>query len=165
MDQNNGLTAKISIEGTKTTIMMDLGEIPPLPTGISLQGQTLHMGTTIRTTEDHMINAQINHSIETMEIDLEMGLSTTRVGIGEAMEVFPVLHQLKGESSHKIIPIDNQEVISLTTLLSADLTIDLRLILRPINTSFRKTIIRHHLMLFASPQQTLPLTNCRIFAR
>ena len=49
--------------------------------------------------------------------------------------------------------------------LSADLTIDLRLVLRPINKSFRRTIIRHHLMWFASPQPMIPLTNYRIFAR
>ena len=91
MDQNNELEAKISKEGTRTTITMDLGGIPPLPTKIALQGQTLHMRTTVRTTEDHMINAQISHSKETMEIDLEKGLFSTRVGIGETMEIFPVL--------------------------------------------------------------------------
>ena len=60
-----------------------------------------------------------------MEIDLEMDLSTTRMGTGETIEIFPVLHRLKRETSHKIIPIANQKVISLTTLLSAYLTIDL----------------------------------------
>ena len=125
MDQNNGLQAKISKEETRTTRTMDLGEIPPLPNRVSLQGQTLHMGTTVRTTEDHMTNAQISQSIETMEIDLKMDLSTTRMGTGETMEIFPVLHRLKRETSHKKIPIANKEVIIQTTLLSADLTIDL----------------------------------------
>ena len=92
MDQNNELEAEISEEGTRTTITMGLGGIPLLPTKISLQGQILHMRTTVRTTEDHMINAQISHSKETLEIDLEKGLSTTRVGTGETMEIFPVLH-------------------------------------------------------------------------
>ena len=36
------------------------------------------MRTITRATEDHMINAQISHSIEMTEIDLEMDLSTTR---------------------------------------------------------------------------------------
>ena len=164
MDQNNGLEAKISKEGTRTTITTDLRENPPLPIRNSLQGPTLHMGTTDRTTEDHMINAQIRRSIETMEIDLEMNLSTTRMGTGETMENFPVLHRFKGETFHKILSIANQ-VISLTTLFSADLTIDLRLVLRPMNNSFPKTIIKHHLMWFASPKPTILLTNCRIFAR
>ena len=165
MDQNNGLEAKNSKEETRTTITMDLGEIPPLPIKVSLQGQSLHMGTTVRTTEDHTINAQISSSIEKIKIDLEMDLSTTRMGTGETMEIFPVLHRLKGETSHKILRIANQEVISRTTLLSADLTIDLRLVLRPMNKTFCKTIVKHHLMLFASPQPTILLTNCRIFAR
>ena len=52
------------------------------------------------------------------------------------MEIFPILHQIKGETPHKIIPIANQEVISLTTLLSADLTIDQRLVLRPMKKKF-----------------------------
>ena len=71
---------------------MDLGEIPPLPNRVSLRGLNLHMGTTVRTTEDHMINAQIIRSIKTMEIDLEMDFSTTRIGTGETMEIFPSLH-------------------------------------------------------------------------
>ena len=60
MDQNNGLEAKIPNEESRTTITMDLGEIPPLPIRVYLQGQTLHMETTVRTTEDHMINARIS---------------------------------------------------------------------------------------------------------
>ena len=49
--------------------------------------------------EDHMINAQINHSIETVETDLEMDLSIIRTR--ETMETFLVLLRLKGETSHK----------------------------------------------------------------
>ena len=165
MDQNSGLDAKISKEETRTTKTMDLREMPPLPNRVSLQDQALHMGTTFRTTEDQMINAQISHSKKTMKIDLERDFSTTRMGTGETMEVFSVLHRLKGETSHKINPFANQEVISLTTLLSANLTIDLRLVLRPLNKSFRKTIIRLHLMWFASQQPTIPLRNCRMFTR
>ena len=91
------------------------------------------MGITIRAREDHLINAQIGHLIEAMEIDPERYLSTIRMGTGETIEVFPVLHRLKGETSHKIFLIANQDVISLTTLLSADQTINLRLVLRPMN--------------------------------
>ena len=71
---------------------MDLQEIFAHLIGISLRDQTLHIETTVRTTEDNMIKAQISHSIETMEIDLEMYLSTTRLGTGETMESIPVLH-------------------------------------------------------------------------
>ena len=66
MDQNNGLEVKISKEETRTTITMDLGESPPLPTRIFLQGQNSHMGTTVRSMEDHMINVKISHSVEAM---------------------------------------------------------------------------------------------------
>ena len=159
MDQSNGLEAKISQDDILITIKMDLQEKLLHLIKIFLQGATLHMGTTTRTTEDHMINAQIIRSIETMEIDLEMNLSTTRMGTGETMKIFLVLHRLKEETSHKITLIANQEMINLTSLRSADLTIDLRLVLCPTNKSFLRTIIRHHLMWFASPQPMIPLTN------
>ena len=61
MDRNSGLEAKISREETRTTIMMDLGETPPPLIRVSLYGQVLAMRTTVRTTEDHMINAQTQH--------------------------------------------------------------------------------------------------------
>ena len=64
-----------------------------------------------------------------METDLEMDFSTTRMGTGEAMAIFLVLYRLKGETSHKIAHIANQEDINMTILLSAELTIDLRLVL------------------------------------
>ena len=99
------------------------------------------------------------------DIDLEMDLSTTRMGTGETMEIFLVLHRFKEATSYKTTPIANQEVINLTTLLSADLTTDLRLVLHLTNTSSRKAIIRHHLMSFASPPLTMLLMNNQIFAR
>ena len=74
--------------------------------------------------EDHMINAQISHLREAMETDPEMNLSTIRMGTGGTMETFLFLHQIREETSHKTIPIGNQEMINLTTLRSADLTID-----------------------------------------
>ena len=78
--------------------------------------------------------------------------------IRETMEDFLVLHQLKGETSHEIFHTANQEVINPTTVLSAGLTIDPRLVSRLTSKRSRKTIIRLHLMLFASPQPTKPLT-------
>ena len=75
-----------------------------------------------------------------------MDLLTTIMGIGETMEIFLVLHRPKGEISHKITRTANLEVINPTILLSADLTINQRLVLRPMNKNFRGTIIRHHLM-------------------
>ena len=81
------------------------------------------------------------------------------------MEKFLILYRVKEENSHKIPPVANQEVFNLTTLRFADLTIELQLVLRPVNKSFRRTIIRHHLMWFASPQPMILLTICRIFAR
>ena len=100
-----------------------------------------------------------------MEIDHEIDLLTTRMETAETMEIFLVPHRLKEETSHKITPIAKPEVINLTTLRSTDLTIDQRLALHPMNKNFRRTIIRHHLMLFASPQRMIQLTNYRIFAR
>ena len=124
MDRNNGLGVRITKEEITTIITTDL-EVPPINTRISLQDQTTHMVLTTQTMGDHLINAQINHSIETMEIDPEMDLQTIRMETGGIMETFPVLHQIQEENSHKINPIANQEMINPTTLHSADLTIDL----------------------------------------
>ena len=99
------------------------------------------------------------------EIDLGMVLSTTRMGIGETMEIFLVLHRLKGETFRTRVQTANKEVIGPTTLLSADLTIDLRLVLRPTIKNFRKTIFRQHLTWFVSPQLTILLMKYQIFAR
>ena len=156
MDQNNGLEAKISKEETRTLPMIDSGEVPFIATKISLQDPTLHIGTTVRMVDDHLINAQISHLIETMETDSDMNLSTTRMGTGRTMETFLVLHQIQEETSHKTIPIAHQEMNNLTTLRSADLTIDLQQTLHPMNRNFRRTIIRHHLMWFVSPQPMIP---------
>ena len=160
MDQNDGLEAKIFKEDNRTTLTMDSGEYLLLPLTNFLQDQTSPMGTTIRTTEDPMINAQISRSTDTMEIDPEMDLSTTRMGTGGTMEISPILHRLQGETSHKIFHTANREMINLTTLHSADLTINSRLVLHLTN----KTIIRYYLMWFASPQLTIPLMNYQIFA-
>ena len=165
MDQNKGLEAYICEEQIGNIIMMDPQEIFPHLLETSLQGPTSNMRTVTRTTEDHMINASISHSTEMKEIALEMDLLTIRMGSGETMEIFLVLHRLKEETSHKIIPIANQEVINLSTLLSADLKTDLRLVLHITNTNSHKAIIRHHLMSFASPPLTIPLMNYQIFAR
>ena len=102
MDQNSRLGAKISKEKTRTLLTRGLEEVALLLTRISLQDKTPPTGTTIRTTEDHMIKAQISHSIETMQTDLEMNLSTTRMGFGETMDIFLVLHQLKRKIFNKI---------------------------------------------------------------
>ena len=165
MDQSNGLEAKISREETRTTIMMDLGEIPPPLSRVSLQGHILPTGTTVQTTEDHMINAQISNSIEMTEIDLGMVLSTTQMGTGETMEISLVLHRVKGETIRRIVQTANQDMIGPTTLLSVDLTIDLRLVLRPTNKNFRRTITRQHLIWLVSPQSTILLMKYQIFAR
>ena len=61
MAQNNGLEAKISKEETRTLPTIDSGELPLVPTKISLQDPTLHIGTTILMIKDHMTNAQISH--------------------------------------------------------------------------------------------------------
>ena len=94
MDPNNGLEARISKEETRTILTMDLEDIPPTLIRIPLRDPTSHMGIIVQTMEDPMINSQINHSIETVEIDLEMNLSTTRMRTGETMEIFLALHRL-----------------------------------------------------------------------
>ena len=126
--------------------MIDSGEVPPIATKISLQDPTLHIGTTVRMIENHLMNAQISHLIETMETNPDMNLSTTRMGTGRTMETFLVLDQIQEETSHKTIPIAHQEMINLSTLRSADLTIDLQQTLHSMNRKFRRTVIRHHLM-------------------
>ena len=128
------------------------------------QGLASHMKIITRTTEDRLNNAQFNHLIDIMEIYLEIDLLTSRVGTGETIETFFLPHRLKEDTSHKITPIANQEMINLTTLRSADLTIDQRLALRPMNKNFRRAKVRHHLIRFVSPQPMIPLTNYRIFA-
>ena len=109
MNQNDALGTKISNEKTRTTLKIDLREIPPLLIRISIQDQTSHMGTTIRKKRDHMANAKNDHSKETMETGVEMVLSAIRSGTGETMEKFLVLHRLKGETSHKKLYTANQK--------------------------------------------------------
>ena len=86
---------------------MGLEGISPTLIRISLQDQTSHMGTIVQTMEDQTTHAQISHSIEAMKIGLEMDLSIIRMGIGETMETFLVLHRHIRGTIHKIIPIVN----------------------------------------------------------
>ena len=99
MAENNGPEAKIFKDETRTLAMIDSGEVHLITTKISLQDPTLHIETTVRTIDDHLINAQISHLIETMETDPDMNLSTTRMGTGGTMETFLVLHQIQEETS------------------------------------------------------------------
>ena len=165
MDRSNGLEAKISKEEIRITILTDLQENFLHLIETYRQGPTLHMKTITRKIEDHMISAEISHSIDMMEIDFEMDLLTTRMGTGETLAIFLVPHRPKGETSQKLTPIAKQEAINPTTLRSADLTINLRLALRPMNKNFRKTIITLHAMWFASPQLTKPLTKYQTSVR
>ena len=157
-DQNNGLEAKTSKEEIRTTLMMDLREIPQL-IKVSLPAPTSHMGTTIRTIEDHMINDQIGHLIETMKVGPEMDFSAIRMETDETTKNFFFLNRLKGETSHKRLNAANQEVINLTFLLPADLTISISPFSHTTNKSLQKTITRRHLISFVSPQTTIPSTN------
>ena len=156
MDQKNGPEAKISKDETRTLAMIDSEEVPLIATKISLKDPALHIETTVRTIDDHLINVQISHLIETMETDPDMNLSTTRMGIGGTMGTFLVLHQIQEETSHKTIPIAHQEMNNLTTSHSADLKIDLQQTLHPMNKNFRRTIIRHHRMWFVLLQPMIP---------
>ena len=162
-DQKNGVEAKISMEETRTTPTRDLREIVPLFIRISLRHQASHMTTTLRSVGDHMINAPISHSIEAMEIDLELTFSTIRRETVETMEDF--LHLPKGETFPKILHTTNQEMINLTILLSADPRIGPRLVLQHTNKSFHNTITRLHLMWFHSAQLTLPTMKNQTFVR
>ena len=148
MDQNNGLEAKIFKDETRTLTMIDSGEVHLIATKIFLRDPTLQIEPTVRTIDDHSTNVQISHLIETMETDPDMNLSTTRMGTGGTMGTFLVLHQIQEETSHKTIPIANQEMNNLTISHSAGLTIGLQQTLHPMNRNFRKTIIRHLLMWF-----------------
>ena len=156
MDQNNGPEAKIFKDETRTLAMIDLGEVPLIATKISLQDPALHIGTTVRTIDDHLINVQISHLKETMEADPDMNLSTTRMGTGGTMGTSIVLHQIQEETSHKTIPIAHQEMNNLTTSHSADLTINLQQTLHPMNRNFRRIIVRHHRKWFVLLQPMIP---------
>ena len=114
------------------------------------------MGTSIRW---HLINARNSHSMEMMEFDFEMDLPTIRTETSETLESSPVLDRLKLKTSHKIFHTANQDMINLTILLSADMAIDLRLVLRLMNKMFLKTISRRHLIWFVLPQPTIPIMN------
>ena len=103
------------------------------------------------------MNAQISHSTELMEIDLEIDFSTIRMETGETLETFFLLHWLKGDTFHKIIHSASQELISLTILFSANLIIDLRVVLHLTSKHSRKTITRRLLMRFALQQPTISL--------
>ena len=89
MNQNIGLETRISKEEVRSNeelrsiLSMVSGEIPPILVRIFFQDQTSHKGKTIRTTVDHMINAQINHSKRTIAIHLQMDFSVTRMESGE----------------------------------------------------------------------------------
>ena len=165
MDQNNEPEAKVSKEETRALLTTDLGTVPLLLTRIFLQDLTLQMGTLIRIMEDHTINAEVSTSTEAMETNLEMDLLAIRMETGETVEDFAVLLWLKGEIFREIIHTVNQEVINLTILPSAGLTIDLWVVLRFTNKSFLQTIIRLHLIWFVLRQLTTPLTNYQTFAR
>ena len=72
---------------TTTLLTMELGEVPLQLLQlirIFLSGHTSRMGITIRTKEDHMIN----HSIEAMEVDLEMDFSTNRKKMAKQCRIF-----------------------------------------------------------------------------
>ena len=165
MDQKIGLEAMISQEETRTTLTKDLREILGFFHRNFSPRPNFAYANNIRTMEDHMINAKISHSIETMEVDLEMHFSTIRMESGETMGTFLVLHRIQGETSYKIIHTANQELVNLTTLPSANLTTNQRLILHLTNKSSHKAIIRHHLMWFAPSQLTIPLMKYQISAR
>ena len=165
MDQNNRLEAKISKEETRTTLTMDLREVFSQLIKFSLPDQTSAMETINRIMEYHMINVHINRSIETMQTDIETDFSAIKMETGETMEIFPFFHQLEEETSHKKIPTANQEMINLAILPSTYLTIDLRLVLCLANKNFHKTITRRHLILFVSPQATIPIVNYQTSVR
>ena len=112
-----------------------------------------------------MINAQINHSLKMMGIDPEMHISAIGMEAGETLEIFLVLHRLKGEIAHRTILTTNEELVNLTIVLSADLTINRRVVSDLTNRNFRKTSTRRHRMWSALLQPMIPLLGYQIFAR
>ena len=96
--------------------------------------------------------------------NLQMDHLAIRIESGETLEDFFGLHDFIGETSYKTIHTANQEVINLTFLFSADLTVDLRRVSHLTDKNFRKTTTRRHPIWFALPQPTIPLTKYQIFA-
>ena len=78
---------------------------------------------------------------------------------------FPVLHWSKRKTSHKTIHTANQEVITLTILLSEYLTIERRMVVHLRNRNCHKTITRRYPMWSASLQLTILLFNYQTFVR
>ena len=85
-----------------------------------------------------------------------MDFLTFLMGTGETREIFLVLHRPKAEISHKITHTASLEVIKPIILLSADLTINPQLVLRPMNKNICRTLIRHRLTWFVSLQPMIP---------
>ena len=123
------------------------------------------MGTAIRIMEGPMINAQIYYSIETIQNKSLNGFLINPNGSWRNTGFFFALHQLKGEVSHRKIHIAIQEKINLTILLSADLTIDRRVVPHLTNKNFQKTKTRIHSMWSASLQPKIALMNHQTFGR
>ena len=116
-DHNIGLEAKVFREEARTTPTRDLWEFSPQSIRIFPPDKLPCTGTKIQRMPDHLINAQINLSIETMERGLELNPSTIRTEPGKTQENFFVPSRLKGEISRRTIHTANQELINLAIVL------------------------------------------------
>ena len=86
-----------------------------------------------------MINTQTNHSIKTMDTGIEVDFSTIRTEAGKILENFIVLHRFKVEIFLRTIQSANHEMVKLTILPCADLTIDRRVVSHLTNKNVHKT--------------------------
>ena len=120
MDKNKWQKAKIFSEGTRNSPTTDLWRTCHQLLMFYLPEQTPNTKLANRVMEDHKTNVQSNCSKVTMEVCLEVDPLTIRNEICEILELFLVLHLFIGEISHRTIHTAKHELISLTTLLSAD---------------------------------------------
>ena len=142
MDPDNGTTSK--------TILTDLIPI---------------MDKTTRFVDDYLTDDQTNCPIETMEIELTMGISIVKVELGEIMEIFLAHHLDKDGNSLKVIlSVDlnpfNREVRHLEDQMLT------RPLIPPLtNKNFRKAIIKHQRTWFVSLPLMIALTHYQNFVR
>ena len=155
LDQDNGLEAKIFRDESRSTLTLNLWEIPQQLNRTSLSDQTQHTGTTIRISEDHG-DQRPNQSYNKNDGNRSWN------EIDNILEKSLFLNRPNGEISHRTIHTANHEVISWTFLL-AEITNNLRVVWPLTNKNSHQPKTRVHPMSSASLQPTIALMKYQTF--
>ena len=105
----------------------------------------------IRTVDDRLTDDQVNSPTETMKIDQVLENSTTKIGLGEIMEIFLVHLQDKDGTFLKVILSADLNLCNLEICHLEDQTVTQPLVPLLTNKNFRKATIKHQRTWFASP--------------